>query len=1114
MTSSKFYANLTPYLNFNTMLEAATDRLGSQGEALEGQEPAPSFKNRPFSLPSSYGPDSPEVRKMDEVHRQGRHIWLYELIQGMTDYGRNHKPPPRIWIEYKSERREEFNGKAIVATEDDPVTALEFTNGGSGLSPEDTVINRHGGSDDTLGTHGKGMTLSLCHLVSHGMKVKVSSHYRGRAWSGEAALQPTESGVTKTLRMDGRWKEKSERPGTCFRIENIPQEYLKALTSAGELFLYANPRYPDAVIVAIDEETAAKVQKSVAVDGGEVMCLEGIIDHPAEGGVNYVYVEGLKVPIPYRKKSFFPWAIQGLKDPPNFKLKVRRSHDSTTVEAYNIGLPIACGVQSMQDETLLKALIQAAIKDPDNKYLELESSPDRVSIPFSKPTAEIVKEIWRELYGDALITNDKKLFALYNEFFGNERKAILVSTDLYYFLSPAGIETVNGDKVHAEEIKRYEERARQRALKEKDEKRARGELGSNGFHDLNTINVPSARAEDGLEKLMVLFAQHGVDVDLVTQKNGQFLRISIPHILKEKEQFNGQTEDTSGLLVRMAAVIAHVAKINSEIFSIEGDALHQIKIDTKEDWVNANLFRTFIDITTYERAQFVEYTSYKEGATYILFSGEQINTLHNPTRLERLVELFLKIIGELRARVEKVRKLKKGKEADGKTQDAKTEEAKASSRRDSDSVPTATVSHSGIGQIPIDLRGEIVADGSDCRSENGAESKKKNILPVGYYQKEVGTTFSYDPERKNCSWIANYRWAYAAVPEKTPKMFSSRITIRQLNGFVHLYVRPGEKIIGVEKSEDANIEFFRDVRTGLYSIRGCASEVTYYTQVDKAHVYDINPPCSDEKEDVIGRHLLLPHWRDFIEMVASNPALTVSAKIELLQQKWNETFQYSDDPALGDQEKGDSREEIAARLLNTAKGICNLSATGFALLLRAIGIPSRVCTGHWVQNEKHGGSHMWVEYWNNARWVALESQIGVKSLPSVKDKMQWARIIEELVKERPVSTGSDKIKKAIEKIPDPPKPKNTDPRGLRGIPNTRRFIYAALLAAAGLIGAADSSMATHPSNEDNFAPVVDTPMLVPDLPIADQKSNLRTKLRSFFCEELLQKEGVAEGRHK
>jgi len=114
----------------------------------------------------------------------------------------------------------------------------------------------------------------------------------------------------------------------------------------------------------------------------------------------------------------------------------------------------------------------------------------------------------------------------------------------------------------------------------------------------------------------------------------------------------------------------------------------------------------------------------------------------------------------------------------------------------------------------------------------------------------------------------------------------------------------------------------------------------------------------------------------------------------MAQAEWNRRFIYDPDYALNDQIRGGSKGEVAAKIINTSSGICNISATGFALLLRAIGIPSRVCAGYWKQSEDYGGRHMWVEYWSGDTWVPHEDQVGI--LGAIDEKGALAEVLQGL----------------------------------------------------------------------------------------------------------------------
>lgn len=126
--------------------------------------------------------------------------------------------------------------------------------------------------------------------------------------------------------------------------------------------------------------------------------------------------------------------------------------------------------------------------------------------------------------------------------------------------------------------------------------------------------------------------------------------------------------------------------------------------------------------------------------------------------------------------------------------------------------------------------------------------------------------------------------------------------------------------------------------------------------------------------------------------------MTTAVKVRLAHRMFVNHYRYSNDPAHDDQVHGDSREIIAAKILNNERGICNLaSSTAFVILLRAIGVPARVCGGYWKQSEEHGGSHLWTQYWNNVRWVNFEPQVGMGSDDPVEKRR--AATDEEIARE-------------------------------------------------------------------------------------------------------------------
>lgn len=911
------------------------DRLGSDVPVISPE------KSNPFSLYSSFCPESPEVIKMREAYEGGNPTVLYEFMQGMVDYGRHHTPPPRIYIEYASGERAMFDGGRISIREHDPVIAIEFTNSGPGLSPEDLVIIRHEGNNSKLGIHGRGISVALTLLAEKGIMTEVTSNFKGREWKAESSLANTESGITNVLNVSGRWGGAAESPKTVFRLVNHETKLVAQLSAVKDFFLYANPRFTDAVLVP--KESPERTESlAIAVDRGTVMCLEGIVDKQERSerpkddmGWSYIFVDGLRLPIPWKQKSILPWSIQGLASPKKWMFQVKRSHDSSSIESIRLSVPIVVALRQLTDASLLRTIIQTAMNHPEDRYLELEPL-QYVQADFSTATRKIIFEIWKTDYDNALIDDSAERIERYRGCCHDRKILFIPNHDIFDFLKSAGIETLPD---------------------------VMGLKGSAEMTGLRPLELPSAYAQDNIERLMEAIAKEGGEVTLVILKGKKYLQIKLPWPLKRVAEFDGITENPAGRLIRMAAIMAHVSKIDYHAFSLEDNVYHEIEIKPKASLQDGDVFATSITINTYDRSQYPDFESYEDDATYVLLSGDQINEYGYPTRLEKLIELFLSAIREIRKKLVAIGfRRKKG----GKTGNEKKD------TEDRRPFKASLIARHNIGQIPI--ADEIVVRDDP---QHDTDKKSENICPVGYYQDGVGTAFSFDADRKSCSWTTSQKWTFVDIPRKKTRRFDSKMVLTDLNGDRPLEVFTGHKIVAFEADTGADVEFFREARTGLYSLRGKAKKIIYYTIEDDDQSYVYNPPLPEERENVVDMDLLLPKWKEFIVETASNPALTTFAKVQLAMRKWSEMFRYAKDDAVGDQISGNSRGEIAAKILNTSCGICNLSASGFALLLRTIDIPSRVCTGYWKQSEDHGGRHMWVEFWNGRRWVPIESEIGI-----------------------------------------------------------------------------------------------------------------------------------------
>lgn len=975
-------------------LEGLTDRKG-RVESPESQL----YLGKKFSISGSFGPDSPEVKTIEQARLNGQPIHVYELVQGMVDYGRDHMPPPRILIHYQSGLTRIFDGTKLEKNTEDPVVGIEFTNGGQGMTPEDAVINRHGGDDKTDGKYGKGLTLALCSLVDRGMPVRVSSHFMNRRWSGNVLLEPTETGITKILKNDGKWGELLEASAgiTSVCVENPTDEFIDEFNQVPDYYLHANPKFPDAVVVPHQKTDIDFETRTVPVDEGEIMCLDGVVD--GKNSYDVIYVDGLALRIQGDGKTFFPWGAKGLRDPMNCRFRLNRAHDSEHVEGWSVPLPIAAAARNLKDKELLRKLIHGTANS-DIKFFELLDCAKEAGceVNFSEETLKLIGEIWEEDFGGRPIAYYFLQIERARHYGLCESGAEVVSIYLYNFLEKAGMPTVIGiiykheNKLREAERNRLVELEREntRLREEQEKKRAeeeekrnadRGLLDSYSMDRLPPLSVSFARSEDKLEQLMKRLAAESADVTITEFQGKKCLQIKFPFSIKDVHQFTGQTENFAGVAVRIAAIVAYTEKIGCRIVTVEPEVLHQISIDVQEGGCYEGEFFTPAETEVLDRTKHPDFASFDAGCTYVLLDGEAIDGMREYSYMERLLENFAAALEEIVEKMQRAPKLKTKKK-----RLVKNELEVKPAEQISSPVIVSSVGKENLGQNT-----DILRNGGESTVTTVKETREviteHSEVPPGYYRTTVGTRFCFNEGEKRVHWEGTESWKSVEIPQKAPNgevQCSSKIVLTNIDGECKLPVKNGDRIICYATSEKGQVEFFREERTGIYKVRGKARLLVFFTLRENNVSFETAAPVPEESDDFVDTDLLLPDWQEFIRQVKENPAFSVFNKIGLAQEKWAQVFHYSDDPGLDDQMKGDSAQICASKILNTARGICNVSASGFALLLRTLGIPSRVCGGEWVQGGGHGGSHLWVEYWNGSHWIAIESQIGVENEPSVK----------------------------------------------------------------------------------------------------------------------------------
>ncbi|MBI4078992.1 MAG: hypothetical protein HY429_01705 [Candidatus Levybacteria bacterium] len=189
--------------------------------------------------------------------------------------------------------------------------------------------------------------------------------------------------------------------------------------------------------------------------------------------------------------------------------------------------------------------------------------------------------------------------------------------------------------------------------------------------------------------------------------------------------------------------------------------------------------------------------------------------------------------------------------------------------------------------------------------------------------------------------------------------------------------------------------------TGPYSI-GQRKDGTYFLRfsdadlgktisvsvgMKKAPEGAIGAPSGQEKQDMLGRVINIKRLpKEVANMVTNLYArndISQLAKAKLLEQYIHENFVYSLNPAWSDYyHKGDNATEFLKRVLEVRKTDCDVANTALVMLLREVGIQSRMAFGFahegtFLSSKATGivaaEGHGWVEVWIDGKWYTLDA---------------------------------------------------------------------------------------------------------------------------------------------
>lgn len=965
-TGTPYFMAAASPLGSPTVTLSASDHLGSPVGGPPGGQ-----RTGPFVIQSSFTVDSPVVLSMIEQVREGRAIPFYELAQGLVDHGLGHEPPPRILLHYEG-------GRTIVLGENGidrkNLKTIEFRNAGPGLAPEDLAIIRHEGGPRSLGQHGQGTSVALTYFALLGASVTVESNYQGQKWTARTGLALTESGKTRRLVVQGRWFAEDSNE-TRFVIEAPGEEFITLLERLPSQFLYANRMYPNAVLVGKDPSTAPP-RFTASLLGGQVTCLTGLLPWEGPADDRYpsqLYVDGLLVHSQWGDTFLFPWCVEGFREQ-QYPHRISRSADSRTA-AGSAGAVIALSLRRCHDREILSAVVRTAVEIKGDALPAELTRPDLLWTPdeiktLDPETARLAAEIWRDLYGNARITDQPGLFEEVTK--RDREQVLLVRGGIFDLLKEAGIPEVSRKRVRA----------------------------TGGLSVSLSIDVPYAESEDRLIQLFREAGRLGAEIQVVKEDGRRVVQVLFPYSFFESDDLIDPRKP--GIhWARSAAVVAHRSGLAIGIASVRGEERATVRFDVVPSQRGGGVYETPFEI---EVSPDEIYRDVKAPTLVISLSGGQLQEVSlTSSTLQRLKgeadtarERLLKEEAKRLARLPKFPRVIPPYRGNA----VRKEEAMGLglTRRDTfwvgASVLSGVLSHVVLGRtgipgtverflfernengIPLGIQkldyGRIWSQlPSSASGKPGFESVHPKRPVAGYYREFTSSKFSIDWLSGRGEWMS----FEAFQPEQVPRGMSSRdyTTVLRIPvaDSAAVPVREGERIVALEATE--GVQLLREAHTGDYRVIGSSKEVTLYAAPGQEKRWNSKTPHPLEKKSFADPADLSPHWQGIISTL-NGSSLSYRPRAALMIYEWGRNFRYNTDPELDPQVVAPTHREIAAKIINTQHGNCNIAAAGLAILLRAVGIPSRLASGRLISPNGTIAGHAWTEFWDGTSWIPVEPQ--------------------------------------------------------------------------------------------------------------------------------------------
>lgn len=949
----------------------------------------------PLYEASSMTNETAEVKSMAEQVRAGRPTDVYEIAQNML-YGLEKEPPPHIELVKSGAKPVVYEGEKFTDEQKQGVEAVDFINGGE-FNPQLVVTVFHKGDNNPYARWGRGGSVAYTHAVSEGMEVEISSSFNGIPWRGEISMVDIdEPGVMKmVLNYEYQSPGFDDKPVTRVRIKKPTTEFIARVEKLSEYFLPANPDYQGEGIVTKKEDAKYPVERVVVAKEKDsalvVESLLGWMPVTSQGKYNdgTITVDGLRLDA--NQEIALPWAVSGGENFNQYSsYHVVRSRDSARMEG-SVERAIADAIRLSKSPELMHALVE--LHERENTKSQEESSvgyrarpielADYSNIEVDPETAELFKKALIDRYGEVPLTaytiaTAKRARNL------TERKVVVVS-GLGDMFKKAGAQTVQDA------------------------------IGITEFETHGSLNIaPSGKAEV-LEQTKRLVKSTQDRVEFIPDEAGGSLQFHFNNVVLNENDFLSVPSISSPAMsaLHLAAYgLNQVMEVYSESYlsgqtthidfervntgrrdigihskvmvtpNKEKERLGTVMVIRSKKGVDSPLMRQDEE-SRYEGARLAQ-----EFNTY--FAEEQRHITPHEMDYEAMRLQLIAREEEMRLMHQKLEEATKAAEAARREQEEFLEMLQRIFQGEGGSG-SARVEYSGRRANRAGVVENIIHMGSENlstgRKRFEARGKGIKISPIGYYAENTAKVMRRTPY--GIGWVnpdESFR-DFEGI-DSVPNNFYVKTIVELDNEWRFLPVRTDMAQCAYVGRLGVEVE--QDISTGRLRARGEGQLELFQLPLEN-DPYDTLPPTEADYKLQLDMNRVQPTLRNQIINIRDGK-YTEEEKAALVMSLWQKKFRYNSDPNI--QRKllamSTTESEYAARLLNEASGICNMSAAGGVILLKAVGLAAQIEGGAVVGGFESSDmdTHAWGKFWDGKRWRRVEFTTGVVSQNVLKGQSE------------------------------------------------------------------------------------------------------------------------------